>query len=220
MQIATPDPNTLAKTAQLRAFWTRSNGTPHAPETQSGANGEKDIMADEENYEARPKTGRPRALDPDPETLARVIDQLYGMGKIQCTLRECAACLRVAHQTLLDFMKRHPEARTAWEDGLEEGRRSLRRTQFKIAEGGNAAMAIFLGKNYLAQKDAKDIRGTGPGGSIAVLDLKAQVADLDPDQLSLLEKVLSDAVLSSPDSEIGGGGVAGDRPGGEGSEDL
>ena len=30
---------------------------------------------------------------------------------------------------------------------------SLRRTQFKIAEGGNATMAIFLGKQYLGQKD-------------------------------------------------------------------
>ena len=33
-----------------------------------------------------------------------------------------------------------------------KGRTSLRRYQFKLAEK-NAAMAIFLGKNYLGQKD-------------------------------------------------------------------
>ena len=35
----------------------------------------------------------------------------------------------------------------------EYGKASLRRTQFKIAEKGNSAMAIFLGKQYLGQTD-------------------------------------------------------------------
>ena len=35
----------------------------------------------------------------------------------------------------------------------ECGKASLRRTQFKIAEKGNANMAIFLGKQYLGQTD-------------------------------------------------------------------
>ena len=36
------------------------------------------------------------------------------------------------------------------------GKRSLRRWQFQAAEKGNTAMLIFLGKQYLGQKDNPD----------------------------------------------------------------
>lgn len=98
------------------------------------------------------KGGRPPKLQPDAATLKL----LEGMGKIQCTTKEASCVLRVAETTFLRFIAEHPEARDAFEMGKGSGLHSLRRTQFKLAEK-NAAMAIFLGKNYLGQADKQDI---------------------------------------------------------------
>jgi hypothetical protein len=98
------------------------------------------------------RNGRPPALQCD----ARTLKTVEGLGRIQATTRECAAVLAVSHQTFITFMNGHPEIGEALEKGKEEGRTSLRRTQFKLAQK-NAAMAIFLGKNYLDQTDRQDI---------------------------------------------------------------
>lgn len=98
------------------------------------------------------KGGRPPKLQPD----AKMLELLEGMGKIQCTTKEASCVLKVAETTFLRFITDHPEAREAFEMGKGSGLHSLRRTQFKIAET-NAAMAIFLGKNYLGQADKQDI---------------------------------------------------------------
>lgn len=98
------------------------------------------------------KGGRPRAIEPDKRTLATI----RGLGRIQATTRECAAVFGVSHQTLIATMQRHPVIAEVLEQGKELGRRSLRRTQFHLAQS-NAGMAIFLGKNYLDQTDRQDI---------------------------------------------------------------
>ncbi|MDI1262258.1 MAG: hypothetical protein PS018_03250 [bacterium] len=98
------------------------------------------------------KNGRPQALGPDARTLATV----RGLGRIQATTRECAAVLGVSHQTFIATMQRHPEIGAVLDQGKELGKRSLRRTQFQLAQS-NAGMAIFLGKNYLDQTDRQDI---------------------------------------------------------------
>lgn len=98
------------------------------------------------------KGGRPSSIEPTAATLKIVL----GLGKIQATTRECAAVLGVSHQTMIASMQRHPEIGEALEQGKEQGKTSLRRTQFRLAEK-NAGMAIFLGKNYLDQTDRQDI---------------------------------------------------------------
>ena len=100
----------------------------------------------------RKKIGRPLALVADAKTLKTV----EGLGKIQATIRECAAVLDVSHQTFITFMNANPAVGEALERGKEGGKTSLRRTQFALAKK-NAAMAIFLGKNYLDQTDRQDI---------------------------------------------------------------
>ena len=106
------------------------------------------------------KNGRPFAI-PGPEkdkaTYAGVLKTLFGLGEIMATSKECAAVLGISEKTLFTFFQRHPEARDAWESGKEVGKQSLRRKQFKLAET-NATMGIFLGLNYL---DQKDLRGGG-----------------------------------------------------------
>jgi len=89
-----------------------------------------------------------KKFDPDENT----IKTIEGLAKIQCTQGEAAAVLGIDRTTLLAFLKRNPEARKRWEAGLESGKASLRRNQFKLSET-NAAMAIWLGKQYLGQRE-------------------------------------------------------------------
>ena len=91
-------------------------------------------------------TGRPKK-----EIDNKIFENLCGL---QCTLEEIAGvfdcsvdtierwCKREYGETFADTYKKHSA----------KGKMSLRRAQFKLAEK-SAAMAIFLGKNYLGQKD-------------------------------------------------------------------
>lgn len=129
--------------------------------------------------------GRPPKLTLDAATLK----QLQGLGLIQATTKESAAFLDVSEPTFLKFLKDHDEAREAYEVGKAKGFVSLRRTQFKLAEK-NAAMAIFLGKNYLGQSDKQEHEHSGRGGGpIQHVDL-SRVSDADLDRL---EKILGGA---------------------------
>jgi len=77
---------------------------------------------------------------------------IEGLAKIQCTIKEAAAVLGITKQTFISLMKRDPIVSERWENGLESGKASLRRNQFKMSET-NAAMAIWLGKQYLGQRE-------------------------------------------------------------------
>jgi hypothetical protein len=92
--------------------------------------------------------GRPRALSPTEATLA-VVESL---GMLHATTMECAAFLGVDENTYIAFRKRNPEVQAAFERGRGNGKISLRRIQLRLARK-NAAMAIFLGKNLLDQRD-------------------------------------------------------------------
>jgi len=87
------------------------------------------------------KTGRPPA----------VIDwELVGnLALVQCTQEEIAAVVGVSRQTLLS----KPEFLDIYKRGIEKGKSSLRRAQWKLAMSGNATMCIWLGKQLLGQRD-------------------------------------------------------------------
>lgn len=73
---------------------------------------------------------------------------------LQCTLEEIADAFDCSSDTIERWCKRTYKAGFAEVFAQKRGRgkRSLRRMQWKLAEK-NAAMAIFLGKQYLGQKD-------------------------------------------------------------------
>ena len=87
------------------------------------------------------KVGRPR-IEID-------VEQLEKLAEMQCTYDELAAWFDVSKATLSDNF------RTEIAKGREKGKMSLRRKQWKLADT-SAAMAIFLGKNYLEQSDNPD----------------------------------------------------------------
>ena len=98
------------------------------------------------------KIGRPLELVDDDKT----INILSGLARIQCTTKEAAAVLNVSEVTFFAFLKRSKKARETWDHGRENGRASLRRHQFRMAEN-NPTMAIWLGKQYLEQHDRQEV---------------------------------------------------------------
>lgn len=78
------------------------------------------------------------------------------LASIQCTQDEIANFLGLSVRTL----QRDEEFCRLYKKGMDNGKMSLRRTQFKIAEKGNASMAIFLGKQYLGQRDVIEADNT------------------------------------------------------------
>ena len=82
------------------------------------------------------------------------IDTSKGLCRIQCTLGEIAGVFECSEDTIERWCKR--ELGEPFADVYKKysagGKMSLRRLQFKLAEK-SAAMAIFLGKQYLGQRD-------------------------------------------------------------------
>ena len=92
------------------------------------------------------KTGRPqKQIDKNS------FEKLCGM---QCTLEEIAGFFECSADTIERWCKREYQEGFAdiYKKYSFEGRIALRRAQFKLAEK-NASMAIWLGKQYLGQKD-------------------------------------------------------------------
>ena len=96
------------------------------------------------------KTGRPRI-----EIVREHFESLCG---IQCTLAEIASFFKCSEDTIERWCKRElkmtfAEAFKTYSAG---GKISLRRFQFRMAEH-NCSMAIWLGKQYLGQRDIQEL---------------------------------------------------------------
>ena len=148
------------------------------------------------------KGGRPRKLTADEAT----INQITGMAAIFCTKSEVCAVLRVSRPTLDRFFADNPEVLAAYEDGFGAGQMSLRRKQFKLADK-NAAMAIFLGKNYLGQSDKQEHQHTHVGGGPDDPPIRTASAPdltkLTREQRDQLRGILRSAA-GEPESDVAG----------------
>lgn len=151
------------------------------------------------------KGGRPRKLTADKAT----VDHIIGMASIFCTKAEVAAVLRVARPTLDRFFEDNPEVLAAYEDGFGTGKMSLKRKQFKLADK-NAAMAIFLGKNYLGQKDRQEHVGADGGAIRMQVDL--DLSGLTDEELAFVDALQSKLAASA--ASPAGSGEGGDSPAG------
>lgn len=81
-------------------------------------------------------------------------EQFQQLCALQCTKSECASVLHISESTLLRHIQEHYEENfeTIYKKYSECGKTSLRRFQFNLAKT-NAAMAIWLGKQMLNQRD-------------------------------------------------------------------
>lgn len=82
-------------------------------------------------------------------------DQFEKLCGLQCTEAEIMGWFDITDKTLTRWCKEtYGESFSeVYAKKREKGKISLRRAQFRLAEK-SATMAIFLGKNYLGQKDS------------------------------------------------------------------
>jgi hypothetical protein len=130
--------------------------------------------------EEKRKRGRPPKLKPDAPTLNIV----RGAGQIQCTNQEAATLLKVSRETFEQFLGKYKEANEAWKSGQDEGKVSLRRTQLRMAQT-SYAMAIFLGKNILGQRDNFAVEHGGTVQHNISVELQHVLQDYDGQTRSL-----------------------------------
>lgn len=95
-------------------------------------------------------------------------EQVELLASIHCTNEEIAIALGCSPDTLT---RRFADA---LKKGKAEGKASLRRKQWELAQAGNPTMLIWLGKQLLEQKDKAAHEHSGPnGGAIEFSDHEA-----------------------------------------------
>lgn len=81
-------------------------------------------------------------------------EEFEELCKMMCTRQELCNFFKIAPSTLIGWCKRTygGDFQTVYKRFSEYGKRSIRRNQFKLCEH-NSSMAIWLGKQYLGQRD-------------------------------------------------------------------
>ena len=107
--------------------------------------------------------------------------QFENLCGLQCTLEEICGWFEVTDKTLDGWCKRtyHASFSDVFKQKRGAGKISLRRSQWRLAEK-NATMAIFLGKQFLGQRDSVDVAVTDAKG-IALDELEKMVMQNDAD---------------------------------------
>ena len=90
-------------------------------------------------------------------------EKLVSMIRIQCTQEEVCGVFGVTDKTLNEALRRRDEPGFSelFKRHQDEGKASLRRSQWKVAQDGNPTMLIWLGKQMLGQRDKQDIDVSG-----------------------------------------------------------
>lgn len=86
-------------------------------------------------------------------------DMVEKLAGIQCTQQEIASFLGCS----VDTLQRDETFCGLYKKGQENGKMSLRRIQYKLAEK-NPTMAIWLGKQYLKQRDNIEVEHNAQNG--------------------------------------------------------
>jgi hypothetical protein len=89
--------------------------------------------------------------------------ELEKLCSLHCTHEDLAAYFRVSVRTI-ETRRKKLEFAEAMNRGRAKGRISLRRAQMKLVENGNASMLIWMGKQWLDQRDVTPIELSGPNG--------------------------------------------------------
>lgn len=106
-------------------------------------------------------TGRPKALASDQQTLATIRE----CGRHQFGVEPTAAFLGVAVTTLRVFFREHPEIKELFDLSKEQGKGILHGYQFAAAAKGDRTMLVWLGKQYLNQRDKMDVNPNLPNAT-------------------------------------------------------
>lgn len=110
--------------------------------------------------------------------------ELKKLARLQCTNREAAAFLGIRLTTFTHLLRTNENVKNAWERGKEKGLVSLRRIQWRHADE-SPPMAIFLGKQYLGQREVVSSEVSGRDGGPIEFDA-SQLSQSERDKLRIL----------------------------------
>jgi len=121
----------------------------------------------------------PWLINLSPQSMPMTPEALRRLGLWLSTYNEAASFLGVSPSTLSRRMRENPELRTAWDDGHEQARNTLRRRQLEVANSDApqaAALLIHLGKTILNQRDRVEHTGSD-GGPIRYNHIRRTIVD-------------------------------------------
>src|SRR5579864_5040173 len=117
------------------------------------------------------------------------LEQLEKLASLQCTDQELAAFFRCTTRTI-EKRRKEPAFKEAMERGKAMGRISVRRSQMRLLEAGNATMGVWLGKQMLGQRDVVINEVTGSGGGPIAIACKPDLSRLTDDELQQLRELV------------------------------
>lgn len=86
------------------------------------------------------------------------MEALEAMALIQCTQEEMAYGLGVSVDTLQRRISTDASVAAIIKAGQTDGKRSLRRIQWELAQKGDKTMLVWLGKQWLDQSDKREAK--------------------------------------------------------------
>lgn len=93
-------------------------------------------------------------------------EQVRKLARLQCTQQEIADYLDIS----VDTLQRDERFMELYRRGMNHGRMSVRRAQYRAMLQGNQTMLVWLGKQYLGQRDHHEF--TGAGGTPLIPEIK------------------------------------------------
>jgi hypothetical protein len=120
---------------------------------------------------AKPKTKTKAKAKPTPKTAKNPkgagrkpvpidYEAIRGLCQMQATEEEMAAWVGLTPEGFRQRKIREPAIQEVIDEERGKGKVSLRRSQWKLAQAGNPTMNIWLGKQWLGQRDKQDIDQT------------------------------------------------------------
>tara|TARA_R110000868_G_scaffold32352_5_gene117701 strand:- start:596 stop:1018 length:423 start_codon:yes stop_codon:yes gene_type:complete len=105
--------------------------------------------------------------------------RLLNMVRIHCTQDECCSILGMSDTTLNRRLKERGEDNfeAFYKSHNSEGKMSLRRMQWQAAENGSSSLLIWLGKQYLNQRDKSNLEVTGEDGGAIITRIERVIVD-------------------------------------------
>lgn len=125
------------------------------------------------------------------------VSEIRRLARLMTTEQEAAGYFGIPLRTFREMLRIDVKARKAWDEGQQVGKVSIRRKQYRLADK-HPNMAIFLGKQYLGQKDITISEISGRDGApIESIDYKK----LSDDELKTLARILEAAKPDKPTTE-------------------
>jgi hypothetical protein len=116
------------------------------------------------------------------------LGELEKLCSMHCSDDEAAAWFGVSLRTIQN-RRRQPEFAKVMHRGKARGCLNVRRAQLRLLEADNPAMAIWLGKIVLGQRETMQI--TGPNGGPIRTESKPDFSRLSEDELRVLLATLA-----------------------------